>query len=45
MKQCQIPCDEDHRDKFKQIACIERMSMKDLFHKWVDGYKKGVGAE
>jgi len=40
MSKAQIPCDESYRDKFKTIACNERVSMKDLFHEWVDEYLK-----
>jgi hypothetical protein len=35
-KQCQIPSDIPHRDKFKLIAASRGMKMKDLFHKIVD---------
>jgi hypothetical protein len=38
MNQRQIPCDEDHRNRFKQIACNKGMSMKALFHQIVDDY-------
>jgi len=35
-KQCQIPSDTEHRDRFKLLAAQRGMKMKDLFHKIVD---------
>ena len=36
-----IPCDDEHHAKFKVIAANERVTMKELFHKWVDNYPTG----
>ena len=40
MSKAQIPCDKEHRNKFKQIASNKEISMTDLFHEWVDEYLK-----
>ena len=42
MTQAQIPCAPEDRDTFKVIAAAEKVSMKDLFHKWVSDYTPAV---
>lgn len=40
--QCNIPAYKNDRDCFKRIAAKEKLSMKDLFSKWIKGYEGGL---
>ena len=37
-EQMNLPVQPDDHTWFKQIAAKRKMSMKDLFHEWVDEY-------
>jgi hypothetical protein len=39
--QVQIPANKEDRDRFKVIAAQRKMTMKDLFHEWLEAHDGG----
>jgi hypothetical protein len=39
----QIPCEEEDRVQFKQMAAQKDMTMIELFHQWIEYHKKVEG--
>lgn len=40
MKTSQLPCNEEDRITFKQMAAQKNVTMVDLFHEWIEYHKK-----